>query len=43
MANGYISSGQFTAGVIIPIRVSFNFTGSTAAMTNNGGWVDIVR
>jgi hypothetical protein len=39
---GYLSSGLFpTSGN--PIRVYFNFTGSFAAITNNGGWVDIVR
>jgi hypothetical protein len=42
-ANGYLSTGQFTTNFTIPIRVYFNLTGSIAAITNNGGWVDIVR
>ena len=42
-ANGYLSTGQISTGVTIPIRVYFNSTGSLAAITNNGGWVDIVR
>jgi len=41
--NGYLSTGQFTTNFTIPIRVYFNLTGSIAAITNNGGWVDIVR
>ena len=40
---GYLSTGLFTTQFTIPIRVYFNFTGSFAAVTNNGGWVDIVR
>jgi hypothetical protein len=39
---GYLSSGLF-ATQSAPIRVYFNFTGSFAAVTNNGGWVDIIR
>jgi hypothetical protein len=42
-ANGYLSTGQFTTNVTFPIRVYFNLTGSIAATTNNGGWVDVVR
>ena len=38
-----LSAGQFTTSFTIPIRVYFNLTGSFAAITNNGGWVDIVR
>ena len=40
---GYLSTGLFTTLFTTPIRVYFNFTGSIAAITNNGGWVDIVR
>jgi len=40
---GYLSTGLFTTQFTNPIRVYFNFTGSIAAITNNGGWVDIVR
>jgi hypothetical protein len=40
---GYLSSGSFTTQFTNPLRVYFNFTGSIAAITNNGGWVDIVR
>ena len=43
LANGYLSTGQFTTNSSTPIRVYFNLTGSIAAITNNGGWVDIVR
>jgi hypothetical protein len=39
---GFLSSGQF-ATQSAPTRVYFNLTGSFAAVTNNGGWVDIVR
>jgi len=39
---GYLSSG-LVATQSAPIRVYFNFTGSFAAITNNGGWVDIIR
>ena len=38
---GYLSSGLVAQSA--PIRVYFNFTGSFAAITNNGGWVDIIR
>jgi DNA-binding beta-propeller fold protein YncE len=42
IANGFVSSGQITM-LSAPARVYFSPTGNFAAITNAGGWVDIVR
>ncbi|MEP6494510.1 MAG: Ig-like domain-containing protein [bacterium] len=42
VANGFIV-GPFIPMVSVPIRIYFSPTGSFAAVTNFGGWVDIIR
>lgn len=42
VANGFISTGVIPM-TSVPLRVYFNPSGSIAAITNTGGWVDIVR
>jgi hypothetical protein len=43
VTSGYLSGGEISTAGGQPIRVYFSPTGSFAAITNFGGWVDIVR
>jgi hypothetical protein len=42
LTNGFLAGPAFPT-VSLPIRIYFSPTGSFAAITNIGGWVDIVR
>ena len=41
--NGFLSTGQILLTTTNPIRVYLSPTGNLAAITNFGGFVDIVR
>ncbi|MEO7086934.1 MAG: Ig-like domain-containing protein [Gemmatimonadaceae bacterium] len=43
VASGYISTADILTAGAAPIRVYISPTGSFAAITNFGGWIDIVR
>jgi hypothetical protein len=43
LADGYRSSGDISTNSSLPLRIYFSPSGSLAAITNFGGWVDIVR
>ena len=40
---GFRASGVFTTGLAMPLRTYINPSGSIAAVTNIGGWIDIIR
>jgi hypothetical protein len=40
---GFRASGIFSTGLALPLRTYINPSGSIAAVTNIGGWIDIIR
>ena len=43
VATGFLSAGSISTNLSPPMRVYFSPSGSFAAVTNLGGWVDIIR